>query len=706
MKQITRSFTLLMVMVILIGCGQVLPTATPTATPEPSGTPTQTPTITPTPIPVLQGIAYSPYRDCQSPDSTEQPSREDIMQDLEIISQMANGIRTYSSTGINADVPALARAKGLRVSVGIWLTNDREANEREIAGLITLANTVDLESVIVGNEVLLRNDLTESELITYILRVKDAVNVPVTTAEIGGILLQHPKVMEAVDFQMVHLYPFWDGKPIEGAAQVVANDYHAIQDQSGGKRVVIGETGWPAAGPVNGSAVPSPENQARFAKEFLTVASAENIEFYYFDAFDEMWKTEGGVGAYWGLLSADRNFKYDIQSVTTSYNAESLLPEGDTQVLATPQATPQSTPQNGGTSSDEFYVYSNFGSESNHFAPGGWMGDLDSIGYACSLQDQTWPETAIQISYSPNENNTKGWAGIYWLQPDHNWGTIADAGYDLSEYKQLIFQARAETPGTQIKFFVGGVSTTEEGIALPYSSSINTPLFSQEADPTDGFVNLTDAWQDYHFDVTGLDLQYVIDGFGWAAERARTPDGAIFYLDNIRFVRAEPGPAPIQPVHIYNGEFLREGLFMGVDSSGGLHDWVEDQKGVMKISYAAWQDWAVVYITVGPSDTRYGYRNSIDLSNHQTLSVDLKGESGGEIVYIGIKDRNQVDNGGEPKIKVELTNEWKTYTFDLHDFYPAGTTFLERIYIPIEFVFEPTITKDEVIYFRNVQYLP
>ncbi len=65
-----------------------------------------------------------------------------------------------------------------------------------------------------------------------------------------------------------------------------------------GKRVVIGETGWPSAGSPNNEAVPSLENQRRFYLEFLALADANNVDYFYFDAFDELWKIEepGGVG--------------------------------------------------------------------------------------------------------------------------------------------------------------------------------------------------------------------------------------------------------------------------------------------------------------------------------------------------------------------------------------------------------------------------
>jgi exo-beta-1,3-glucanase (GH17 family) len=686
-------FSVVLLIALLQGC------ATSTPKPAPTLTPTITPTATPVPLPPLHGLAYSPYRDCQSPDTPNQPTIEDIRQDLQIISGMANGIRTYSSTGINAEIPALASQMGLRVSAGAELGRDRAANELEIQGLIDIADHVKLESVIVGNEVLLRGDLTEDELLQYIERVKNAVNVPVTTAEIGGVLLSHSRVMAAVDYEMVHLYPFWEGKPVENAAQLVVNEYHDIQNRANGKRVVIGETGWPSAGPAIGAAVPGPENQRRFAQEFLTLARAENVEFYYFSAFDEMWKTEGGVGSYWGLLYADRTFKSDVQNLMVSYN---VTPQPLTDGGEGSQSTPQVTPQGNEPGSGDFYVYSNFGNPQNHYAPGGWMGDLPTIGLnTCSTDGQKWPESAIQVTYTPGQDDQNGWTGIYWLQPDGNWGTIPNAGFDLTNYKQLVFQARAEIPGTQIKFFVGGVSKDTDGNPLPYPSSVSAPIFAQEADPADGFVNLTDSWQEYHIDLTNADLGKVIDGFGLAAERARTPDGAIFYMDNIRFVAAEPALGIVPPIHIYTGKSLRSGLDMGVDSSEHFNNWVKDLNGQMKANFPAGQSWGVVFITVG-DPAQLGFRSAIDLSQYRTLSVEMRGELGGETVYIGIKDKYQPDNGSEIKLPVRLSADWRSYTFDLQEFRRVD---LSAVYIPIEFVFENFVSA-KTIYFRNIQYLP
>ncbi|MFT3892764.1 MAG: hypothetical protein QM730_14125 [Anaerolineales bacterium] len=152
MKQRAGYQFLVGILLIVLVQGCVTPNSLPLSSPEPSATrrptvtptslPTSTSTVTPVPWPLIHGLAYSPYRDCQSPDTPNQPKIEDIRQDLKIISSMANGIRTYSSTGINAEIPALAREMGLTVSAGAWLGKDKETNELEIQGLIDIAKKV------------------------------------------------------------------------------------------------------------------------------------------------------------------------------------------------------------------------------------------------------------------------------------------------------------------------------------------------------------------------------------------------------------------------------------------------------------------------------------------------------------------------------------------------------------------------------------
>jgi len=418
------------------------------------------------------------------------------------------------------------------------------------------------------------------------------------------------------------------------------------------------------------------------------------VEFYYFATFDELWKTEGGVGPYWGIFYPDRRNKYDLQSV--------LIPLSDqTQCASTtePLATPAAEP----ATDDVFHVYLNYGAEENGFVSSGWMGDISAIHLNdCYQWGDDWADRAVQAQYAPSLEDKKGWAGIYWQYPENNWGTMPE-GYDLQGYAQLRFRAKSDRDGDEIKFFVGGVFTGT------YPSSIPSPLYVYESD-SEGFVTLDTEWQEFHINLLDADLSHVIDGFGWVAERRRVPDGTTFYLDDIRFDK-EPLPIPTDiptpipsaaPPHpIYMGTTLSPGYDMGVDTSHGRTDWVTDMNGHMCMSYPAGQDWGAVFITVG-KPTNFN-KPSRDLSNYETISLELKGTIGGEQVWTGIKDNKDRDDGRETKVRVaNLTTEWQTFTFPLSDFSTAN---LNQLYVVTEFVFEPG-TSAETVCFRNIQYLP
>jgi len=118
-------------------------------------------------------------------------------------------------------------------------------------------------------------------------------------------------------------------------------------------------------------------------------------------------------------------------------------------------------------------------------------------------------------------------------------------------------------------------------------------------------------------------------------------------------------------------------------------------------AYPRGQDWGSVFITFG--EPKASSRPGQDLSSYKTLSLELRGEKGGERVSVGLKDSSDRDDGRETKIPVsELTTDWSTFTFPLADFTTADLT---KLYIVTEFVFEPSIP-DETVCFRNIQYLP
>jgi len=200
-----------------------------------------------------------------------------------------------------------------------------------------------------------------------------------------------------------------------------------------------------------------------------------------------------------------------------------------------------------------FNIYTDAGAPDNHFFPTGKMGDVGDItvieAWTVAPHSGT---SAIRIIYDAQGRGdeegfykcslgerTPGpckWAGLYWLNPADNFGTIKGAGFDLTGFKRLTFWSRTDSPApVWVKFLVGGVGW---GMATPppHPDSLKPPRES-------GWKELSDAWQFFEIDLTDADLSYIIGGFAWVANwdilgiTEDNPRKVVFYLDDIRFER-------------------------------------------------------------------------------------------------------------------------------------------------------------------------
>lgn len=263
----------------------------------------------------LQCASYTPFDKDQSPFDQPfrlRPARMDA--DLALLAERFQCIRTYSMTGLEA-IPALARKHGLKVMLGAWVSADPVITEQEVGLLIDSANANPdvVSAVIVGNETLLRKEVTGERLAGLISKVKSQVKVPVTYADVWEFWLQHPQIAPAVDFLTIHLLPYWEDDPrgIDDALAHVADVRREFGERFAPKGIVIGETGWPSEGRQRETAVPSRANEARFIRGFVAMAEANGWQYNLIEAFDQPWKraSEGAVGGYWGLYDADRQDK-------------------------------------------------------------------------------------------------------------------------------------------------------------------------------------------------------------------------------------------------------------------------------------------------------------------------------------------------------------------------------------------------------------
>jgi exo-beta-1,3-glucanase (GH17 family) len=266
----------------------------------------------------FNSLSYAPYQAWQSPESKSQPTSAEVAADLKLVATRADGIRTYSSIEGPFDIGALARQAGLKVWMGIWLSSNPADNAKEMAAGIAEANAYPdvITRVIVGNEVLLRRDLSVDDLIADIDYVHARVKQPVAYADVTDFWRQFPQVAPHVDVVMIHFLPYWEDQPlnVDKAIGNIKTTTDQFKTMFPGKVISIGETGWPSRGRWRQDAAPSRVNEAVFLREFVTLADQEGVDYNLIEAFDQNWKyeDEGVAGANWGIWNAQREQKFPL----------------------------------------------------------------------------------------------------------------------------------------------------------------------------------------------------------------------------------------------------------------------------------------------------------------------------------------------------------------------------------------------------------
>ena len=278
----------------------------------------------------VYGLNFGPYTQLDA-NGTPIPeytpiSEERIRELMGIIAPYTQWIRTYSARDGLEVSGRVAHELGLKIAAQAWIDSNLDNNEQEIANLIAMGQAGEADLLIVGSEVLLRNNLSESQLIQYINRVKQAVpGIPVTTADGYSQLLDHHSVMNACDVVFFDYYPYWMGIGINSAISRLQQVYQQVVAAANGKPVVLAETGWPSGGNSVGSAVASPSNASLYFSNVISWARSQGVLCFYFEAFDEPWKAmyEGPQGAHWGVWDKDGNLKPGMRSV---FNVSNTAP--------------------------------------------------------------------------------------------------------------------------------------------------------------------------------------------------------------------------------------------------------------------------------------------------------------------------------------------------------------------------------------------
>ena len=255
----------------------------------------------------LHGLCFSAYGPGQSPEEATLLTEADVRARLEPIAPYTRWIRTFSCTQGNEIAARVAHELGIKTLVGAWIGDDEEKNAAEIEAAVALARAGHVDLLAVGNEVLLRGEMSASALIAQLEAVRARVpGVPVGYVDAYYLFAQLPELVAACDFLPLNCYPFWEEVPLERSCGYAQEMVRRVQAVAGDKPVLIAETGWPSEGSAVGAAEPSLRNMALYALNTLAWTDEDELPLFWFSAFDEAWKVgaEGDCGAFWGLWDA------------------------------------------------------------------------------------------------------------------------------------------------------------------------------------------------------------------------------------------------------------------------------------------------------------------------------------------------------------------------------------------------------------------
>lgn len=285
-----------------------------------------------------QAISYGCYREGQAPGNIG-PSKEEILEDLQIITQYWNLIRVYNADDDTERILEVIKENQLpvRMMLGVWLAREDDDTVKTM-NITNVLRTIDLAkkypeiiaAISVGNETQVFwswHKMDQTHLINYIRFVRANTNEPVTSADDYNFWNKPESnpVADEVDFIVTHIYPLWNGKTLENAIPWLDENYKDVQSKHPDKKLLIGEIGWATnynaekkGDGEQGSLIKGKvgyKGQEKFLIELDKWINKNEVTTFYFEAFDEPWKGGGEssgpneIEKNWGIFYENRTPK-------------------------------------------------------------------------------------------------------------------------------------------------------------------------------------------------------------------------------------------------------------------------------------------------------------------------------------------------------------------------------------------------------------
>lgn len=278
--------------------------------------------------PLFYGVAYAPGKAMEPKCGL---TKREVVLDLAKLSRVTSRIRSYGTQCGQADlILETIQDMGLNMTLalGVWIGSNETVNEQQMGEMKRLIKKYPrslFECIFIGNEVLFREEQTSSSLVTLIDDTKKHLNeagykdLQVGTSEIGSLI--DKKLLQHCDIIGANVHPFFSGTDV-WKARKWTYDFIKYQmeplNKEFKKEIVITEVGWPFKGGKYQSSVASPEAFEIFIKDWSCSAIKENYGWYYFEAFDEPWKTifyeeNNKWETEWGIFTNERQEKDSIK---------------------------------------------------------------------------------------------------------------------------------------------------------------------------------------------------------------------------------------------------------------------------------------------------------------------------------------------------------------------------------------------------------
>jgi exo-beta-1,3-glucanase (GH17 family) len=287
---------------------------------------------------VFPGIDYSPINTQYPGCLVDFPSQNNVTRDLAVLSQLTNVIRLYGTDCNQTEmllhsIDRLGLNGTVKVWLGVYQDNNATTNARQLSQMYEILHTYGVSpflGIIIGNEVLFNQYMTETALQTIITDVKSnlttmGINLPVATSDLGDNWTT--ALADAVDYVMANVHPFFAGVEASIAASWTWDFWQEYDSgfKTDPTKNIISETGWPSQGGTDcGAATSCTEGSVAgisdmntFMNTWVCQALANGTNYFWFESFDEPWKIQYDTPGkewedHWGLMDVNRNLKSGV----------------------------------------------------------------------------------------------------------------------------------------------------------------------------------------------------------------------------------------------------------------------------------------------------------------------------------------------------------------------------------------------------------